>query len=154
VIPYDYDDVTLAVNPDGLLALSQQAVSLGLQVGDEVIAIQNVMSGLQLSWTGDSGQAAQSFNDRWNAMMTQMFGPAGDSGVLNALAQALGDAANNFDSAEQNISVMFTQLHNSIGNVSASDPMPGTKSIGAGPAPGPAQDILSTEQSAVGETFN
>jgi uncharacterized protein YukE len=147
--PANYDEVTLAVDPDELLTLSNQGLALCDQVADQINAIGSTMSGLQLSWTGASAQAAESFSNRWNALMTQMFGTTGDSGgVLPTLVGALATTGNNFDSAEQNIAVMFTMLHNSIGDGSSAPAPPAGPVISGLPG-----SIDDPTQTAVSETF-
>jgi len=106
----DYDQVTIAVEPEGMSAKAQDLSDLAGNVSDSLSRIQTTLESLALdSWKGKSQQEATDLSNRWNGLMTDLFGTDGkpDDGVLNALANGVSAASGNFTKAENGIIGIF-----------------------------------------------
>ncbi|MFF9479620.1 WXG100 family type VII secretion target [Streptomyces sp. NPDC014733] len=104
-------------------------------IATQISTINTVMSELKLAWAGQTKEEVESFYDRWDACMTDLFGKQGDeasgaNAVLPRIAFSLGAAGNNYLHAEDNIVKEFTEFKTQISaDGSGSDPNAAPKSI-------------------------
>ncbi|MEU3708679.1 WXG100 family type VII secretion target [Streptomyces catenulae] len=113
----------------------------------QINTINTVMSQLKLAWAGRTKEEVESFYDRWDACMTDLFGKEGDAAssenaVLPRIAFSLGAAGNNYLRAEDSIVKEFTDFKTQIsGDGSGADPNAAPK------------DINDPKMTAIAETY-
>jgi uncharacterized protein YukE len=136
----DYDQVTMAVVPEGMHTKSQDLSNLAGNVADSLSRIQTTLESLVLdSWKGESQQEATDLANRWNGQMTDLFGTKDrpDDGVLNALADGVSAASGNFTKAEDGIIGIFNLFFS------------GLQGIAPPPADALPTDDLDTNNTAI-----
>lgn len=110
----DYDHVKeLAVGPWGLNDTAKGLSTLAQNIADSVDRITNTLQPLVLNdWIGTTQQEADDFNNRWLAVMGEVFGSKDkpDDGVLNALSDGIATAAANYDKAEYALIDVWNQF--------------------------------------------
>jgi hypothetical protein len=100
----DYDHLSaITVGPWGLNDTGKGMSELAQNIADSLDRITNTLHPLVLNdWIGSTQKEADDFNNRWLAVMGEVFGSKDkpDDGVLNAMADGIATAANNYNKAE------------------------------------------------------
>lgn len=112
----DYDSVSLYIDPTGLGGSADRLRSLAQEVADSITSIQHTLEGLALGWAGKTQEEAQAMNQRWTAVMRELFGSEGDagSGVLNVVASGTAAVAMGSAHIEVEIADMFRRFSESL----------------------------------------
>jgi uncharacterized protein YukE len=137
----DYDQVTIAAVPEGMFTKAQDLSNLAGRVADSLSRIQTTLESLVLdSWKGESQQEATDLANRWNDVMTDLFGTEDkpDDGVLNALADGVSSASGNFTKAEDGVIGIFNEF---FSNLQGPPPSPDK--------PPPPEDDLDANNTAI-----
>jgi hypothetical protein len=111
---YDHAGETW-VSPSGLHATAQQLSDLAKDVADSVGRISDTLKSLALNdWQGATQQEADEFNNRWVAVMAELFGSKDrpEDGVLNAMADGIVTAVNNYNKAESGLISAWSNFAN------------------------------------------
>jgi len=148
--PQSYENVTINVNPTDIQTTSDQLLGGGPggdgngmlgHIVDNILAIQQVITDQKLGWAGQTKDEATAFFQRWQTVMTSLFGSKDtpDAGSITRVAMAIQIAANNYNSAVDGAVNTF----NSIAN-----PASGTTSLSA-----PSSTPTWWSQTAVAEVF-
>jgi uncharacterized protein YukE len=126
-IPSNYDSTVVDVDPSSI-EMSADAIQIAVvEVSQSLNVIMNTLSGLALSWTGESADVANKFNTLWSNAMTSLFGTKDDPdiGILSAVVSGMKGAVQNYSASEQQVVDMFNQLKSSM-----SDPASNIQGIG------------------------
>src|SRR3569833_2503505 len=102
-LQHDYDQVTIAVEPEGMSAKAQDLSDLAGNVSDSLSRIQTTLASLALdSWKGKSQQKTTNHTNQRNNQMTDLFVTDGkpDDGVHNTQTNKVSAASGNFTKAE------------------------------------------------------
>jgi uncharacterized protein YukE len=120
--PESYNTVTITVSPDTLNATSTAVQGLVQDIMNQMNNAMNTLSNLQLSWTGPSASAANTFTQDWNSAAQTLFGTQQDpnTGVLNRLVAGLAAAAVNYSEVEQLTQSNFNKLVSLLGGSASS----------------------------------
>ena len=122
--PANYNDAGLVINVDPTSLWQYGKTDLPAEtttIGDSLNRINDTWKGLKLGWAGTTADEAQDFSDRWNAMITQLFGTKAspESSVLYRIAVAVQTASLNYATTEDEVLKMFkdfdTAMHSSGG---------------------------------------
>ncbi|MBY8886974.1 hypothetical protein K7472_19235 [Streptomyces sp. PTM05] len=128
-LPENWDSAVISVDPGELNTSCTVLIEATININHALSDIITSLNGLKLSWTGESSQVANDFNDRWTTACTTLFGKQGDpsSGVLNVLTSGVAQAAKNYSGNEFGVASMFdkfaaalTQTSGKPGNVTDS----------------------------------
>lgn len=111
-MPYSYDGVKIVMSP---ISLQNVVVRMNDTIGDilnQLSSMMHTLENLQLSWTGQSADEAQTFVNRWNAAITGLIGTDKnpDQGVLNLVLQGVGVAIMNMSTTDLAVGQMFDNL--------------------------------------------
>jgi Proteins of 100 residues with WXG len=109
---YDHAGETWA-SPAGLHSTGQQINDLAKDISDSVDRIQNTLQSLVLNdWQGATQQEADDFNNRWLAVMGELFGSKDkpNDGVLNAMADGIFKVTDNYNKAETGLVNVWSQF--------------------------------------------
>ncbi|MEV5704151.1 hypothetical protein [Actinoallomurus sp. NPDC052274] len=112
---YDHAEETY-VSPSGLHDTAQQLHDLANAVADYVGRISDTLKSLNLNWQGETQKEADDFSSRWTAVMGEVFGSEDrpEDGVLNAMAQGIATAVNNYNKAEFGIISAWSKFAGSL----------------------------------------
>lgn len=106
----DYDGAEMDVGPRSMDGTAKRLQSIAQGIADALARIQTTLDGLVLDgWQGKSQQEATNLNTRWMMAMTHLFGTTdkpGD-GVLNAIADGVEGAAQNYGTAESGLTDLW-----------------------------------------------
>ncbi|MFJ3756471.1 WXG100 family type VII secretion target [Streptomyces sp. NPDC090080] len=118
----DYDIGGIKIDPSALGEDGKKLLALANELGDSVVRINNTVSDLKLAWVAESANEAQEFQDRWNRVMSQMFG---DNGVLVAMVGGIMSVAIGFSHLEIELESAFLKFADGLSSSSSGgDPKP------------------------------
>jgi hypothetical protein len=108
---YDSPAIIISVDPGQLTELAKSVAAVGLNIADNVTAINDTLSGLFLSWESGSATEAAELTQQWTNVMNEVFGTTADpsSGTLSRLMTAVETAADNYSYCEGAIEDQFNQ---------------------------------------------
>jgi hypothetical protein len=112
----DYDGANLYYNPQGIYDISAALWYLTNLISDSLENIQNIWSGLELGWAGDTANEAQDLQKHWNEVMVQLFGKKGKKGkegtpgVLPAILGGLEEVSKAIESTEDGLATVFKKI--------------------------------------------
>lgn len=111
-LPANWDSSSITVDPSGLNSAAEAVQTSSTNIYNYLTDINNSLSNLQLSWTGESASVANEFNTRWVNAMTALYGPSTDpgKGIMNILNDGLQMAAQNYSNNESSVANMFNQF--------------------------------------------
>ncbi|MGW7572111.1 WXG100 family type VII secretion target [Streptomyces tendae] len=112
----DYNISTISLDPREIDGIAKALIAHANSVADTLEAIGNVAFELRLGWAGETAKEAKAFQDRWNAVMQQLFGSKKhpDSGVLNVMAGAVKKVAIGYSNTEMELEKAFRDFSNSL----------------------------------------
>lgn len=127
----DYDVSSIKIEPQALGSDSDRLITLAGDVGDSIKRINDTVGGLKLGWVAKSADEAQAFNDRWNAVMKQLFGEKdGQIGVLTAMAGGILGTGVAYSHLELELESAFLKFSSGLADTSGDG---GTPSDHTGP---------------------
>jgi uncharacterized protein YukE len=110
----DYDHVReIAIGPWGMNDTAKGLNQLAQNIADSIDRITSALRPLVLNdWQGATQQEAEDFNNRWLAVMGEVFGSTEkpDDGVLNAISDGIANAAFNYNKAEYALIDVWNQF--------------------------------------------
>jgi uncharacterized protein YukE len=111
-LPANWDSSTVSVDPWVLHSSAASVTDAVKAILGELSGIMGVLKELRISWTGESAELADQFNDRWEQAMKQLYGTKADpgAGILNVLSAGIGAAAVNYSRGERQVSNMFARF--------------------------------------------
>ncbi|MDH3039149.1 WXG100 family type VII secretion target [Streptomyces sp. TRM75561] len=123
----DYDNRLIRIDPESLGAEGDRLFSLAKEMSDTIKRINALIFHLRLGWVAATTEEVRAFFDRWDKVMTQMFGNNGDPiGVLPAMSGGVTGTAVGFSQLEIELFWMFRNFSNELAVPSGGD--------GSGPA--------------------
>ncbi|MET7695302.1 WXG100 family type VII secretion target [Streptomyces sp. NPDC005483] len=142
----DYDTATVSIDPQQVESVAKRLAQLSGEVGDAIEAIADASFQLQLGWAGRTAAEAESFGDRWNTVMRELFGSKEEpeKGVLNVMAGVVEMVAVTFSQTEVKLEQSFRDFSSALGSGDSSVPTS---------APPDAPANLDPEDSAILEDF-
>ncbi|WUH90755.1 hypothetical protein OG900_12050 [Streptomyces sp. NBC_00433] len=112
----DYDISSLKIDPQALSTEGHTLLSLAQQMGESIVHVNNIVSGLKLGWAGSTSDEAHAFSDRWIGVMTDVFGDEdGAGGMLPALVAGILGTAVGFSQVEQELETGWNNFSLSLG---------------------------------------
>jgi hypothetical protein len=119
-IPATYNASSIAVDPVGLDGAAKAFAGHITDISNALTDIGNTLSGLNLSWAGDSADAMFRYGEELSGALEALFGTQLDpgAGVLNIASGALGSVARNYSLVDQSVQGMFSKF------ASGFDPLP------------------------------
>ncbi|MFI0895578.1 WXG100 family type VII secretion target [Streptomyces sp. NPDC020983] len=111
-LPAIWNSSTVTVDPWVLHNASVNASAAVKSIGDVMGAITDRLNELRLSWTGESQERADKFNQDWSAMVTELFGTKDhpENGLLNRFCSGLERAAVTYSRGERAVSNSFAKF--------------------------------------------
>jgi uncharacterized protein YukE len=143
----DYDSASLYVDTETILESANALMGQAQEVVDDLTNIGNQLSGLALSWAGQTSEDVQQINDSWTSVMTQMFGTqdSPQSGCINVIVAGLRQVGAGYSVVEWQLASMWQQFYSQL----TSD------ATGSGGLPtSPPQNITDSSSTAVTELFS
>jgi uncharacterized protein YukE len=138
-VEVDYDASRIAVAPKDMNAIATDVTNLSQDIANSLDHIRSTVEVLFLTdWKGRSQQEADELNNRWSTMMKKLFGTKEepDIGVLSAIADGIGFAADNYGKAESGLTAAFHKFADGL-------------SGGAGDKNAVPKDELDTNKTAI-----
>jgi len=118
----DYDSGLIRIDPESLAMEGDRLLSLAKEMSDTIRRINALIFHLRLGWVAATTEEVRAFFERWDKVMTQMFGNDGDPiGVLPALSGGVTGTAVGFSQLEIELFWMFTNFSNELAVPSAGD---------------------------------
>jgi uncharacterized protein YukE len=111
-LPANWDSSTVSVDMNVMGSVAQAVLTSATNINNYLTDINNSLSGLPISWTGDSASLADDFNKRWSDAATALFGTQNDpsTGILNIITSGLAQAVKNYSGNEGAVAAMFNQF--------------------------------------------
>jgi hypothetical protein len=111
-LPANWNSSTVTVDPWVLHAASVNTSAAVKSIGDVMTAVTARLNELRLSWTGDSQEQAEKFNNDWNALVKRLFGTQEhpEVGILNRFCSGLEAAAVGYSRGERAVSDSFAMF--------------------------------------------
>jgi uncharacterized protein YukE len=112
-----YDTVSkFFANPNDIVAHSKNIDGYCQNVADSITNINNAFKSLHVGWAGKTDQEAKDFVDRWNGVMTELFGTEKDpgKGILPGISGGLKGVAQIFGLTERAIETSFNSFRDSL----------------------------------------
>ncbi|BBA96942.1 hypothetical protein RVR_2475 [Actinacidiphila reveromycinica] len=122
-LPATWNATTLAVDPWVLHSAAQNSIDAVKNINTVLSAVTTRLNELRLSWTGDSQDQADKFNQEWNAMVTQLFGTEDhpENGILNRFCAGLEAAAVGYSRGERAVSDSFAMFQGLMAGMDPAD---------------------------------
>lgn len=118
----DYDASLIRVDPESLDREGEQLLLLAKDMSETIRRINALIFELRLGWIAASSEEVRAFFDRWDSVMTQMFGNDGDPiGVLPAISGGVKGTAVGFSQLEVELFWMFRNFSNELAVPSGGD---------------------------------
>ncbi|MDN3354937.1 hypothetical protein [Actinomadura sp. DC4] len=121
----DYDGLqTLAISPWGLHDTAKTIVQLAQDIADSLGRISDTLGSLTFdSWKGETQQEVDDMADRWLDVSYNLFGSEDtpNDGVLNAVADGIGIAGDNYNKAEIGLVNIWHKFAANVGTGDGSD---------------------------------
>jgi uncharacterized protein YukE len=119
-LPKTWDSATIHVDPWVLHNAQSTLLTEINGILDDLNAIMNTLNGLKISWTGEASTLMDSYNKKWNAATTALYGAKDkpETGILNILSAGLDKAALNYSQGERAISNMFAKYEAAMEGIS------------------------------------
>lgn len=145
--PSNYDNVTLNVQPQDISSAAQSITNLSEDVANQIGKINDTMSSLQLSWTGDASDFASEVSSQWQTAVTALFGTQQDpgQGILSRIADGLTSAAQNYTEADAWVAESFLGFMNNLNSSGGSGAPQSVLNTGS--------NVNSNAVTAITETF-
>lgn len=131
-IPKDYNAIKISADPITMTDCSDRISDAAQNISTALGDIMTCLSDLRLSWTGDSADVADDFNQRWSKTTGDLYGtelselvniltlgglytvdPAAE-GVIPVVTQGVAKAAQNYANAEGAVKTMFDNLRRGL----------------------------------------
>jgi uncharacterized protein YukE len=128
-ISANYDAVGQIIIDPQMIAATAAAIKTQIEdMANCLKTIDDTLSGLRLSWTGDSASQATAYIDKWQDAINKLFGTGDGSGqgtgnspgALGTLLGGASSAASNYSLTEDNVWIMFNQFSQGITGSSSS----------------------------------
>ncbi len=150
--PSDYDGASVSVDPSAISDATTVIGNTATDINDQLTTIFSTLSGLELSWTGDSASVAQDFTSRWQSAADQLFGDgtATDPGIMNTLIAGLTGAWQNYTQTEETVGLSFLTLYHGLaydssGSTATGGPADDASNDSGPDAPTPPYDSTSVD---------
>jgi uncharacterized protein YukE len=123
-----YDSASLTVEPQDICDSATALVRHSDEVAASLTRISNTVTALELGWAGKSADEAQQFNERWDHVMGELFGPRDhpEQGVLNVMAGGIKAAAVGFSQTEVALEQVFKKFAEGLSGDGSSSGTPGS----------------------------
>jgi len=121
-LPGNWNSSTVDVDPMVLHDSAATMTTAAQGILNDLTDIITALNSLKVSWVGDSADAATAATDRWNNMMTLLYGTEDDpsTGILNILTAGLATDAVNYSQCEEQVYTMFNSFESSLAAVTNS----------------------------------
>lgn len=109
----NYDQVAeFSVAPDMIAEHGRQILNLADEAAHSIMRIVDSFKRVEVGWAGDTKKEVKDFNDRWAAVMTELFGTEKnpEKGILPAMAGGVQGVAGLFSATERAIVDSFGQF--------------------------------------------
>jgi uncharacterized protein YukE len=122
--PVNYDVANINAEPVDMQAVARELDEMQKSIAEDLKAIQNRLSSLRLSWSGESAKEREELTDSWIIVMLELYGAphAAKQGVLPALTGGVLNAAKNLSSAELGVAKAFRGFYHALQSNGHTDP--------------------------------
>ena len=105
----NYNTSSFSINPDEVKKRADEILVLAKDIVDSLNNINDTLSALKMGWAGATADEAQDFGNRWNSVMTELFGDKDhpEKGVLNVIVGGLDAVRWNYAWCEDGVFQMF-----------------------------------------------